>query len=517
MPIYVSKDYSQAKLASRLCNRGVRMKIQSENVNLKPEKIKFTEQKTTIVAETIEKVSHQAESIKEMLKDALAASGFSTSKENIKLAMMLMRENMPVNKETLTMIKQAMSLIGAGNESKALLLVLNSIEPSEANLSKLNSYISGDVSLMENIKNVANLISEINDPTVRDQLAKIVLNDPILGEARVVVNVKSPTETIAQQAAQTLTSELSASIEQIITGIKNANTEIIAQNIDRAAEQTISELTDDLTATPEAKEVVKQILQEVLSEATSKIAEGKTLEDIQVRQLVEAEISKTIPQGENNAVIMQKANQLTAEKAAVNTALAKALSFDPTNTASKDLNSYLNELKHKLGLLVQTLTEAPQNEMTQHLVKEVETLQDNLNFLTQMKNDMFLQLPLHINEHFTNAELYIMKNKKSMSKGSRSSHSALLAIDTAFLGRFEAYVQKEAAAINVQFRTETEFVEELVKKNIEKLTIALSEHGYRLDSLMYKQLTEAFTIENIVKASDTPLNLDNQTSFDIRR
>ncbi|MCL2873458.1 MAG: flagellar hook-length control protein FliK [Defluviitaleaceae bacterium] len=532
------------------------MKIQNDNTNFEPGKIPLTEQKpaaqqqNSILREGISQASGRADSIKEMLTDALIASGFSTSKENIKLAMMLMEKNLPVNKETLAMIKQAMTLLGADNEARALLLVLNSLEPSVSNIKMLSSYISGDVSLLENIKSISNFIIEVDDPVLKEKLIKILSNNSNLSETKVLAdkqtlevnsntNIGASTDSIKPTAlnSETLISELTKSINQTIAENKTANVNDMFQNIDKLTEQIINKLPADLSALPDIKEAVKNILQEIKSgyspEEVFKHVTDTSVSNTKespTHRIIEGEIVKMLPIGENKVVLgailknsleTGGSESLIAGSASKTTAeLAKMLSYDPTNTTNKDLNRYLNELSDKLELIRQVLSDSPQSEATQRLFTEVTTMHENLNFFAHMKNNMFLQLPLNISDHLSNSELYIMKNNKSRSKKNGGLHSALIAIDTAFMGRFEAYVQRDENNVNIQFRTETESVEKLVKGSIQKLITALEQHGYRLDGCMYKRLAEPFTLEDTVKDNEflgnMTIGFDKTSSFDIR-
>ena len=529
------------------------MKIQPENANMTAGKTLIAEHKPAVppqslVEEGIKQAPAQAQGIKDMLKDALAASGFSTSKENIKLAMMLMEKNLPVNKETLTLIKQAMVLFGSENEAKALLLVLNAIKPTEAAANMLNSYISGDVSLLGNIENIASLISEIDDPKLKAELLKAVLGQQIpeavkmpgaqiqvpaeatnLPAPEVNANIEATRQMLANSPAiQTLLGEMSKELTSAILESKGVITEAAAQNIEKAIGQIINKLPAELTDSINIKEAAKNILQEIraghspeelvkLITSPPETAGGKA----PLHNIIEGELAKMLFTAENKAILTDAAamgTTATLTRAASSAAIAKALSYDPTNTTTKDLNNYLNNLRDRFELIRQILSNAPPTESNQRLFREAVTLHENLNFFTHMKNNMYLQLPLHINGHFTNAELYIMKDRRARKQKDGSSHSALIAIDTGSLGRFEAYVQKDTRTVNIQFRIETEFVEILVKENIHKLIAALEQHGYHLDGCLYKRLTEAFTLEDAVKNSEifVPIDFDNAVSFDIR-
>ena len=537
------------------------MKVQPENSNMPTAKTSIAEQKPasmspSLTAEGMKQTPVQAQTIKDMLTDALAASGFSTSKENIKLAMMLMEKSLPVNKETLTAIKQAMVLFGADNEAKALLLVLNSIKPNESTANMLNSYISGDVSLLGGLKNIANIISEIDDPKLKMELLKAALGNQSIRESK-TLNSQTPASSeifnisesevridigTAKKAflnsldVQTLIKSTSKELTDILLENKAAGTETAHQSFEKAISQIITKLPSNLTVSANSEAVTKNIMQEIkagystneLFKLTANHSEAEGLK-APLHSIIEDELAKLLLTAENKAIgstdtvfkaLFGAGGIRATDRGTAVTDITKALSFDLKNTTSKDLNDYLNNLRDRLELIRQVISESPPTEANQRLLREAVTMYENLNFFTHMKNNMFLQLPLHINEHFTNAELYIMKDRRVRNQKDSNSHSALIAIDTGSLGRFEAYVQKDMYTVNIQFRIETEFAESLIKANIEKLGTALEQYGYRLDNCMYKHLTEAFTLEDTVKNDEIfgqePIDFDNAVVFDMK-
>ena len=118
-----------------------------------------------------------------------------------------------------------------------------------------------------------------------------------------------------------------------------------------------------------------------------------------------------------------------------------------------------------------------------------------------------MQLPIMVNHQAFNTALYVGKNSKK-NKKSENNSSALIALDTAFMGHFETYVQKNGQAIRCQFRLENDRIEQLVRANIHKLDSLLREYQYALEAFTFLIGSEPFSLakkleEKAVYRSDT--------------
>jgi hypothetical protein len=137
--------------------------------------------------------------------------------------------------------------------------------------------------------------------------------------------------------------------------------------------------------------------------------------------------------------------------------------------------------------------------------------------MAQIKNPLYIQIPILHNGQETQAALHILRNPKK-EKSNRSGVSALIALDTAFMGLFETYVQKNASAVTCQFRLRDKEIEQLVRENIHKLEVMLREKHYSLSAFSFLPQGEPYTVLDSPKLTqETQLtrNLDVR-SFDSR-
>ncbi|MCL2457077.1 MAG: flagellar hook-length control protein FliK, partial [Defluviitaleaceae bacterium] len=111
-------------------------------------------------------------------------------------------------------------------------------------------------------------------------------------------------------------------------------------------------------------------------------------------------------------------------------------------------------------------------------------------------------------------QLHVFKDGKKSAGGSEIS-SALIALDTAAMGRFETYVQKNSRAINCQFRLENDEIVRAVRENIHKLDALLRAGGYSLEHFSFLPPDEPYNLlKNPAENSAQPF--EKLSHFDVK-
>lgn len=183
----------------------------------------------------------------------------------------------------------------------------------------------------------------------------------------------------------------------------------------------------------------------------------------------------------------------------------------------KDINSYTSNLYNKLNEL-RLAAETSNNFAAKQILNDINNITNTNDFAAQIKNMHFVQMPVTINNTTVNAELYVFNNKRGKNKVSNST-SALISLNLAFLGHFEAYIQNVNRKITCQFRIESKHVQSLIEKNINSLSNGLKQYNYSLNQISFKKTDETFSILNaepsLNKKDNIPSNLRNYT-FDLQ-
>lgn len=171
-------------------------------------------------------------------------------------------------------------------------------------------------------------------------------------------------------------------------------------------------------------------------------------------------------------------------KAMKNLSLDFSKEYDELNNYSENFTKKLNNIQSEINSV--------QSPVSNEISSEIKNIMNNLEFSSQFKDTTYFQIPIIINNNQTTAELYIFKNK-TKNKNSKSS-SAVLSLDLAFLGHFEAYISKAERNISCQFKTENKNIEKLISSKISDLNNALKNYNYNLKQVTFKELDEKFTV-----------------------
>jgi flagellar hook-length control protein FliK len=172
--------------------------------------------------------------------------------------------------------------------------------------------------------------------------------------------------------------------------------------------------------------------------------------------------------------------------------LVAALHIDIEKADSQTFNRFYEDLHNRFAQVKNLLAQGRTPE-TEKIAQDVQRLTDRLEFIAHLKNDLYLQIPLTVRDRQMNGELYVFRQKKQRRKGGDGDASALVALDTAALGRFEVYLQKNNRNITCQFRLQDASVDTLVRKNIDRLERMLADRQYTLGGYSFRRQEEPFS------------------------
>lgn len=145
----------------------------------------------------------------------------------------------------------------------------------------------------------------------------------------------------------------------------------------------------------------------------------------------------------------------------------------------KEVVSLLKELENKSPFLTK--------EDKGILQKNGERLLDSLELQLQLnREDMVLQLPLIMNEHLKNLQIYIMKDKKGGKKIDPQNMSILLNFDTNNMGNVNIYVAVNYKNIVMKMGLASKEDQNLIEKYSNELGKHLESLGYNLKDLSFR-------------------------------
>ncbi|MCL1995925.1 MAG: hypothetical protein FWG63_06955 [Defluviitaleaceae bacterium] len=165
---------------------------------------------------------------------------------------------------------------------------------------------------------------------------------------------------------------------------------------------------------------------------------------------------------------------------------------EPKSQIDTTIVRLAQNIKQALQTVGESLVQNPQLSAQNNQLTAVRNIllqiSATIDFVHNLQDIVYLPLPLFINQNRSDGELYIFKEKKG-SKKKDGDASALLSLNTAYLGKIEAYIQRAKGHIILQFRLEQTETETLIKQNL-----PLLEGLLKVSSVAFVPLEKPFNI-----------------------
>ncbi len=480
-------------------------------------------------------VPESAEALKDQhLENVLKDLG-ELSKENLKFAKALLDSNLPVNKDTLATLKRSMALFGKADDSaldKSMLMLKNEMTVNIKNTESVNNLLDRQQNITKNLENIDTLISQLGNEPIAQELKQLlsdivgnsgIQNNLVKGETK---NLETLTD-VAKLVGETLLDEDSQllnqsklnddglSLEDNVSSLKSS----LKSTDNQDAENNISKSMQNPTAENADTEAdsIKNLLSKLQNKDTDLNLKGlQNPENIdKIKELASKDNAKDVTNTLLKNLTKNEGEELLEK------AIAKNFGVDENIATPKELEKHINDKLDKLDRALELLKNNPNTEknaeVIKNLEKEITTIKDKLTFASEIKDNVFVQIPFTLNNKSTNGELIVFKDKRN-KRQNKDYSSALVSLDTANLGLFEAYVVKKQSKVDIQFRFVNDFVKDLVQSNAPKLDTMLKSKSVSINSLSFKKIDEPFSIiqeEPNIKAVDVANN-SNPFKFDVR-
>lgn len=413
------------------------------------------------------------------ISEALSLAGFKVTPENIKLAEALVTMGTPVLPESLHKMNQAFKLTNQ-NMDEAKFLMSSEMKLNTKNAALLGEFARGENRIINELKNLAEVISAMPESDEKSRLIGILLDDSN--------NVSAVAETIVSPEINE-TQDDSAGVAQV------------ADDTTPKAKEATEKQLSRLDTTPDSGEAIEGEPLTAENEKELNTVKNTPLyerDDIEKKKFAESPASKFKFEMPDTKQLFEYVRREKNTDIPLFERLVKRFSMD----AAKG-ERHINEIDEKLNDILETVSklraemrksgETPRLAAKNPVADTVERLAENIRFQNEIKNSVFVQIPMMVNNKETNAEIYVFKDKKS-KKTNASAKSALISLDLLALGHFEAYVHKRGTAVSCQFRVQNGDVQKLIEEHAAKFAEQMDNHGYKLELLMFKQIGDNFTI-----------------------
>ncbi|MCL2855438.1 MAG: flagellar hook-length control protein FliK [Defluviitaleaceae bacterium] len=202
-------------------------------------------------------------------------------------------------------------------------------------------------------------------------------------------------------------------------------------------------------------------------------------------------------------------------------------SLQPPATETAQMTQPMEYLENLRNISKEIFELAKQEGQTE-LANKANNVADIVDFARNItETKMYFQFPFTGVEGERLAELHVFKKKAGKDKaGGGKNATALIGLDTGYLGRVEVLVNKTDRNVNIQFRSDTGETLKTVKLKGHELSDMLKEAGFIMTSLKTKKIDETFdisqsqaTVEPVPffrKNTPPPETGNKRYSFDVR-
>lgn len=449
----------------------------------------------------------------EELKLLLNSLNLAPTKENIDLIKILVQNNLPINKDNLQDIIKSTKIFKDNPIEKALFLIENNINPTINIGEQIDSYISKTTLINKQIDEIFSNINFSNNDKIIDEIFK---NSSFENIAKSNINTLAEfKENLLSHIFKNNNVTEFKELENIIKNTsnlinindKNINTNIKNNTITYELLKNITDFTfnEELLLNSEKINIFKD-LANITDKNNNTILPKTNLENLNV---VIDKNTLNLIQNQIFNIIQSDHKINTKFKDLVNNFenfQKKLKFFEFKDSSNEELNKFFEDLSIISKNLKDNINNFSENNLDT-IINNLDNLNKNIDFMSNLKNNMFLQIPININNFSTTAELIIFSNKKNKNNNSKNnSGSALISLNLLYLGKLEVFINKINNDISCQFRLEKDITKNLVKENIDLLNDYLKDKNFNLKDVTFKDLDESFSLINITKKRNTSLD-----------
>ena len=431
---------------------------------------------------------------------ALDDAGLPGTGENLTMVNAMMKEGMPIDKESLLHMSRTMAAYPEEPVMNLVQMTRIGMPITTENLEQFAQYKNLEHKLVEGMETVLNELSatytEIADRFGADRAGAFyqALLDTFLPEAGAagIPEEAIPQEGLAEngELPGTRVTEDGAIIQPETAGRESGGTAAVSDDGESQKLQPRSPQLQEVLSKEEQNQL-NRLLGKEMGETDGTATVQDTLQLI--RQLA------------------QKGSLSTRQlhEFYINPAFSKLLNaqidsqwlLKPQDTENgKNVTQLYERLRSQTQKLEDALTPFVKEDSA--VMKSVTNLKENVEFMNQL-NQMFtyVQLPLKMGKFNAHGDLYVYTNKRNLAKKD-GQVSALLHLDMEHLGQMDVYVAMANQKVSTKFYLQDEETIDFLAAHIDKLDASLAKRGYQMHSeLIQKEHPEKETavIEEILK------------------
>ncbi len=402
---------------------------------------------------------YQNTASEETAASALKQAGLPVNERTMEFVARSMEYGNPIDRNSLVSAYRDVALFPEAPVKYIVDLKQMNIPVNEANIEQYRAYLNMENSVSEAFTDISGSVSEEFAAFTEEALSSLVSGEE---------NTVNPGFSKALEFLGSL-SEFAGSMEEIPGDRSLIDPERLASLKENLVKFTETSALDELTASDGSVDLSPaKVFKAFLTDT------GNMLQKL-------SENGGKLPEGTD----IQALKSLLTEnlKDLLTHTFTSQWSLDKDKIGDKkEIRDLYERLFDQSGKLLSGLTENLGKDSP--VTARVQTLSDNLQFMNSLNNFVpYVQIPFRSENGNNASELYVYKNKKSLSDGD-GEISAFIHLDMESLGPTDVYVKLKDQAVSTKFTLKDDETLTLVHEHIDFLNKRLNEKGYSFSSEM---------------------------------
>ena len=416
---------------------------------------------------------------------ALDAASIPVTDKTLAMAEELMKQGMPINKQTLNAVFRQMGMFPEANVSDLVMLNKMNIPVTSESLSMMRLYQTNEQYLFSDLQGLSTQMTEFLTDMVNSSQTD-GMNAFVRGFIQIFAGNNFGTDGGVGNTQATVDGTGMNFIENLPVAGQGTNADAMLASVNG----------DDISNAMNGN--TNSAVQGIVSQQEMQ----KTDTEVELMKLLSRESLQT----------QEGIEQLDKSLFAM---LKEQLLMKPESMDSKEyVREFYERLDEQMGKLQDLIKSTGKENST--LSKEVSTVKSNIQFMNQI-NELYhyVQLPIKMNDGHTNGDLYVYKRKNSKT-GEDGKLTALLHLSMPTLGNMDVFLSLEEGKLSTRFCLEKEEMIDFIEANIDRLNERLMKKGYQVQTAVTSGVKEDKTVIEHIMESELPIPVMTSQSFDAR-
>lgn len=417
---------------------------------------------------------------------ALDAANIPVTDKAVSLAEEMMKQGLPVNKESLQMMFRSMNGFPDADIMDLVMLQKMNIPVTKENISMMHLYQTNQQVLFDDLQGFSGELSRFALTSLQS-----------MDGAEVQKFLQEFISVFRGESQESEGEQLTGAAEQPSSSIVESEQE---QPVIKAGDSMKQSMTEEMIHTGEKETAVLKEQVSVKNSVDGSEEAEKLLHDLE-RLFLHKGSGKEGIQKELSGILYSL--------------LKDRFLMKPEEVSNPDyVKEFYKSLLGKMDQLDHLLKSSGRSETA--LAKNVTAVKDNIQFMNQI-NEMYhyVQLPLKMNQEAASGDLYVYKRKHART-GDDGALTALLHLSMPHLGNMDVFLSLKEERLSTRFCMEKEELIDFMEAHMHTLNERLAKKGYHLTATVAAAEKEEQTVIDRIMKNECKIPLNSDTSFDCR-